>query len=108
MTLGKAGLYTWVTTRFPYPNGRLVVTGPYSSISEAESASYLEFDQPFSCVELQTRDRQHAVSILKKRNLSNTSDLGSSLQKSMSKIPKAPGTTPDISPNDPLSPYSPN
>ena len=102
MTLGRQ--YFWVVTHFPYPNGHLVVLGPYSSREIAEATSYQELTDPFDIVELSTSDRGKATSVLKKRDLSNTSDLGRSLQRAGHQPPKS-DTTPDISPNDPLSPY---
>jgi hypothetical protein len=103
MTLGQT--FFWAVTKFPYPNGHLVILGPYGSREECESKSYQELENPFDVVELSTRNRSAATAILKKRNLSNTSDLGSSLARAGHQPPKAPGTTPDISPNDPYSPY---
>lgn len=103
MTLGQE--FFWTVTKFPYPNGHLVILGPYSSREDAEAKSYQELENPFEVVELNTRDRGKATAILKKRNLSSTSDLGSSLQRAGHQPPRAPDTSPDISPNDPYSPY---
>ena len=102
MPLGQN--FAWGVTHFPYPNGHLVILGPYNSVDECRSALYLELEDPFDVVELATKDRGRATAILKKRDLSNTSDLGRSLQRAGHQPPKS-DTTPDISPNDPLSPY---
>lgn len=94
MTLGKS--YAWGYTHFPYPNGHLVILGPYNSVSECESALYLELESPFEIVELPTKNRAHATSILKKRNLSATSDLGNSLARAGHQPPKPTDTSSDL------------
>ena len=78
--------YYWIVARY---EGRLVIIGPKMSEEEANSWSYAHLDVPFDVMELNTRSRAHATSMVKAKHLDTTSDLGSSLQKSMSRPPQS-------------------
>ena len=94
MTLGKS--YAWGYTHFPYPNGHLVILGPYNSVSECESALYLELESPFEIVELTPTKNVTCDKDPQKRNLSATSDLGNSLARAGHQPPKPTDTSSDL------------
>lgn len=75
--------YYWIIANY---GGRLVVIGPKSTDSEAQSMAYEKLDVPFEIVPLQTRDRSRATSILKARKLEATGNLGQSIQRARHKI----------------------
>lgn len=103
MTLGQE--FFWSVTKFPYPNGHLVILGPYSTREDAESKSYQELENPFDIIALKTRNRSAATAQIKKRNLSATSDLGGSLARAGHQPPKQPKLETSDNPNDLYPPY---
>lgn len=80
--------YYWIVTTLTDPKSgakRMVVIGPKSNESEANTYAYEKLDAncSFDIVGLPTKDRGRATSILKAKRLTQTSNLSQSLQPTM-------------------------
>lgn len=85
--MAVGGEWYWIVTRFPYPDGKLVIIGPKQTEEEANEFGFQKLDSPFEIHALQTRDRGRATSQLKAKLLDSTSNLGTALQHAQHQTP---------------------
>ncbi len=77
----------------------MVVIGPKASEQEATDFGYATLDAQFTVVELPTRDRARATSIIKAKKLAETGNLGDSLRFARHQWPPSTQPTTEAEPD---------
>ena len=77
-------MYWWLKTTY---EGKLVILGPYATEELASEFGLEKFGENFEAIDLPTRDKSRATSMIKARILKQTSNLGTALQRARHQLP---------------------